>query len=50
MVLYFITMAKIAVMPLTQGALGYDFLEKKVSDISNADFLRYGRSKMPTGI
>jgi len=46
MVLYFITMAKIVVMLLTQGAIGNVFPEKKVSDISNP----YGRSKMPIGI
>jgi hypothetical protein len=50
MALYFITMAKIVVMPLTQGALGHDCHENKVSYISNAELSRYSRSKLPIGI
>jgi hypothetical protein len=35
-----------------KGALGHDFPEEKktVLGITNANFLKYGRSKMPVGI
>jgi len=37
-------------MPLTKGAFGHEWHENEVLDISNTEFSRYSRSKMPIGI
>jgi len=44
------TITELVVMPLAQGAFGYEWREKKVSGISNTELPRDGRSKMPIGI
>ena len=45
-----VTVTELIAMPLTQGALGPYCHENEVSDISNSEFSRYGRLKLPIGI
>jgi hypothetical protein len=45
-----ITIDRISTLPLIQVRCSHNTQEKKVSDISNADFFRYSQYDKPIGI